>query len=113
MEHALKDPRGASRSVPARDSFHSCSPHLRQVLLQQVQRDDNIQALLEAIVDTFGFAEEADALRDIRPESRQARILEDMLKCVSECAEFIRLYAEDVKVGMSSWSLASSVIINM
>jgi hypothetical protein len=75
---------------------------LHQALIQQVQRDDNIETLLEAILDAFEFAEEADTLRHIRPESSQARILEDMLKCVSECAEFIRSYAEDVNVGMSS-----------
>jgi hypothetical protein len=79
-------------------------------LLQQVQRDDNIQTLLEAIVDAFEFAEEADPLRDIRPESRQAKILEDMLRCVTECAEFITSYAEDVNVGTSSWSLLLAII---
>jgi hypothetical protein len=93
--------------VLSQDMTHStpCSPCLRQALLRQVQRDDNIETLLETILDAFEFAEDADALRDIRPESRQAKILEDMLKCVSECAEFISSYAEDVKVGMSSRSL--------
>jgi hypothetical protein len=91
--------QGGSHSIP-------CSPCLHQALLQQVQRDDNVQTLLEAILDAFEFAEEADTLRDIRPESRQAKILEDMLRCVSECAEFISSYAEDIKVGMSSWSLS-------
>jgi hypothetical protein len=107
MEHALKDPRGAS-PVLSRGMSYSipCSHYLRQALLQQVQRDDNVQTLLEAILDAFEFAEEADTLRDIRPESRQAKILEDMLRCVSECAEFISSYAEDIKVGMSSWSLS-------
>jgi hypothetical protein len=93
------------------NSTLSCSPCC-QALLRQVQRDDNVQTLLEAILDAFEFAEEADALRDIKPESRQAKILEDMLKCVSECAQFISSYAEDVNVGMLSWSL-SLVIINM
>jgi hypothetical protein len=86
------------------DMCHStpfCLPY-RQALLRQVQRDDNIQTLLEAIIDAFEFTEEAETLRDLKPKSRQAKILEDMLKCVSECAEFIGSYAEDVKVGMSS-----------
>jgi hypothetical protein len=109
MEHALKDPRGAP---PCLVSFTlSCSP-CRQVLLQQVQRDENVQTLLVAIVDAFEFAEEADPLRDIRPESRQAKILEEMLRCVTECAEFITSYAADVKVGTSSWSRLL-VIINV
>jgi hypothetical protein len=71
-------------------------------LLKQIQRDNNIQTLLEAIRNAFEFAEEADILRSIKPESRQAKILEQMLECVVECATFIKLYAEDVKVGMSS-----------
>jgi hypothetical protein len=83
----------------------------RQTLLRQVERDGNIQTLLKAIRDAFEFTEAADTLRDIKPESRQATILEDMLKCVSECAQFIRSYAEDVTVGtsgtlgLSRWSL--------
>jgi hypothetical protein len=78
-------------------------------LLQQVQRDGNIQALLEAIRDAFGFAEEAENIRNIKPESRQAKILEEMLECVSECAEFIRSYAEDVNAGTSSCSLSFAI----
>jgi hypothetical protein len=81
-------------------------------LLQQVQRDDNIQTLLEGICDAFEFAEEADTLRNIKPESRQAKILEEMLECVSESAKFIRSYAEDVNLGTSSEPL-SLVIANM
>jgi hypothetical protein len=75
-------------------------------LLKQIQRDNNIQTLLEAIRDAFEFAEEADILQSIKPESKQATILEKMLECVAECATFIRSYAEDVKVGTSSWPLS-------
>jgi hypothetical protein len=71
-------------------------------LLQLVQRDDNVQTLLEAIRDAFELAEEADTLRDIQPESKQAKILHEMLECVSKTAEFIESYARDVQVGMSS-----------
>ena len=76
----------------------------RQILLQQVQRDENIEILLKAIGDAFEFAlaEEADTLKNIKPESKQALILEEMLTCVSECAIFMNTYAEDVRVGMSS-----------
>jgi hypothetical protein len=79
-------------------------------LLQQVQRDDNIETLLEAIRDAFQFAEEADTLRNLRPESSQATILGEMLECVSECARFITSYAEDVKLSMSSWPLSLVII---
>jgi hypothetical protein len=71
-------------------------------LLRQVERDGNVEALLEAIRDGFEFAEEANTLRNIKPESKQAAILEEMLECVTECAEFIRSYAEDVQVGTLS-----------
>jgi hypothetical protein len=83
-----------------------------QTLLQQVERDLNVETLLEVIRDAFEFVEEADTLRNIMPESRQATILEEMLESVSKCAEFIQSYAEDVHVGTSSSSL-SLIAINM
>jgi hypothetical protein len=78
-----------------------CPPCL-QTLVQLVQCDDNIQTLLEAIRDVFELAEEADALKNIWPDSRQAEILCEMLQCVSESAKFIKSYAKDVQVGMSA-----------
>ena len=87
-------------------------PSCHQTLLQQVERDLNIETLLQAIRDVFEFTEEADALRNIMPESRLATIPEEMLECVSKCAEFIRSYAEDVQVGTSVSSI-SLAIINM
>jgi hypothetical protein len=72
-----------------------------QTLLQQVERDDNVRALFEAIRDAFEFTKDADALRSIKSESRQARILEEMLECVSEIGKFIELYAKHVQVGRS------------
>ena len=103
MESSLKDSRGMPTCLVRRDKtpslfFHSCC----QTLLQQVERDNNVQTLLEAIRDAFEFAEEADTLRNINPESRQAAILEEMLECVSECAKFITSYAGDVQIGTSS-----------
>jgi hypothetical protein len=74
----------------------------RQTLLKQVERDDNVRTLLEAIRDAFEFSNDARALRDIQPESKQVKILEDMLRRVSEFCKFIESYAEDVKVG--TWS---------
>jgi hypothetical protein len=35
--------------------------------------------------------------------STQAKILDEMLECVSECSKFIISYAKDVEVG--TWSL--------
>jgi hypothetical protein len=81
--------------------IQSASPRF-QTLLQQVQRDANVRTLFEAIRDAFEFERDADALRNINPESRQARILEEMLQCVSEIGKFIELYARHVQVGKSS-----------
>jgi hypothetical protein len=75
-------------------------------LLKQVERDGNVETLLEAIREGFEFAEEADTLRNIKPESQQTAILREMLECVTECAKFIRSYAEDVQVGTLSWPLS-------
>jgi hypothetical protein len=54
------------------------------------------------ICDAFEIANEADVLRNMESASTQAKILDEMLECVSECAEFIKSYAEDVQVGMSA-----------
>jgi hypothetical protein len=70
--------------------------------LKQVERDGNVETLLVTIRDAFEFAEEADTLKNIKPESKQAAILEEMLECVTECAKFITSYAEDVQAGTLS-----------
>jgi hypothetical protein len=104
MESALKGPRGASPCLSEYMDRYLLT--LRQNLLQQVQCDESVETLLETIRDVFEFAEEADNLRNINPGSKQATILEEMLECVSECARFIKSYAEDVQVGMLSWLLS-------
>jgi hypothetical protein len=73
-----------------------------QTVLHQFQLDDNVRTLLTVIRDTFEFAKDADVLTSIRQGSTQAKILEEMLQCVSESAEFIESYAKDVEVGTSS-----------
>jgi hypothetical protein len=75
-------------------------------LLQQFKRDDNVRKLLTAIRDGFEFAKEAEVLRSIQPGSKQAKILDEMLQCVSGCAEFIESYAKDAAVGTLSWPLS-------
>jgi hypothetical protein len=80
----------------------SFSSSRRQTLIHQFRRDDNVRALLEAIRDAFEIAKEADVLKDMEPASTQAKILDEMLECVSECSKFIISYAKDVEVG--TWS---------
>jgi hypothetical protein len=81
-------------------TFTFFSSH-HQTLLHQFERDDNVRTLLQAIRDAFGIANEADILRNLKPASTQANILDEMLECVSECATFIISYAEDVQVRTS------------
>jgi hypothetical protein len=102
MVFALKGPRGAALCVVGiHRTFILFLPRC-QTLLQQVQRDDNVRTLFQAIRDAFEFAEDANALRNMKPDSRQARILEEMLQCVLEIGKFIELYAKHVGVGKSS-----------
>jgi hypothetical protein len=82
-----------------------------QTLLQQVQRDDSVQSLFEAICDAFEFAKDSDVLRRISSESLQAKILEDMLERVSEISKFIESYARDLQAGLCGPELLF-VIIN-
>jgi hypothetical protein len=110
MELALKDPRGTSPCVVRYEVFTLFSLRF-QTLIQQVQRDGSVQTLFEAIRDAFEFARDADALRNINPESRQARILEEMLQCVSKIGTFIELYAKHVQVGESSLPLSLVIVI--
>jgi hypothetical protein len=81
-------------------------------LLNQFQRDENVRTLLEAIRDAFEFSKEADILRNIQPASKQAKILDEMLQCVTRSAEFIVSYTKDVQVGTSSTRPLSSLPAN-
>ncbi|KAH9033691.1 hypothetical protein EDB83DRAFT_1828164 [Lactarius deliciosus] len=66
-----------------------------KTLLEQFQRDDNIGTLLDAMRDTFDFANQEERFKAIGPDSRQAQILTLMLQHVCNCCDFIRSYAED------------------
>jgi len=65
------------------------------MFLEQYQRDNNVQTLLEAMHDAFDFAHHEDTLKSIKPQSEQARILTLMLQDVCSCCDFIQSYARD------------------
>ncbi|KAH9038972.1 hypothetical protein EDB85DRAFT_362508 [Lactarius pseudohatsudake] len=65
------------------------------ILLEQYERDDNVQTLLDAMHDAFDFTQHEDTLKSIKPDSRQAEILTTMLRDVCSCSDFIRSYAKD------------------
>jgi hypothetical protein len=104
MESILKNSRGECPCFVGGHghSFSFIFSLHYQTLLLQFQRDDNVRTLLTAIRDAFEFAKDADTLTNIQQGSTQAKILEEMLQCVSESAEFIESYAKDVQVGTSS-----------
>jgi len=81
-----------------------------QTFLIQVQRDENIQALLDAIYNAFDFTQEADPLKNIIPHSKQGRILALMLQHACHCGDFIKSYAQDVQFCMSTSSISSAVL---
>ena len=83
-----------------------------QTLLEQYQRDDNVQTLLQAMHDAFDFAHHEDTLKSIKPQSEQARILTLMLQDVCSCCDFIQSYAKDSQFCMSS-SSAPLAFVNM
>ena len=79
----------------------------------QVQRDEQIQALLNAIHDAFDFTQEADSLKDVTSQSKQGHTLMLMLRHVCCCSDFIQSYAQDVQFCTSSPSSVSLVIVKM
>jgi hypothetical protein len=111
--YTLKDPWGVCPHLGEGYGTFTFFAPCNQTLLNQFQRDDNVRTLLEAIRNAFEFSKEADILRNIQPASKQAKILDEMLQCVTRSAEFIESYAKDVQVGTSSWPLSSLLIINL
>jgi hypothetical protein len=75
-----------------------------QTLLEQYERDGNVQTLLEAMHDAFDFAHHEDTLESIKPQSEQAGILTLMLQDVCSCCDFIQSYAKDSQFCTSSSS---------
>ena len=80
--------------------------------MTQVQRDEKVQALLNAIHDAFDFTQEAEPLKNLTPQSKQRDILMQILQHVCHCSDFIQSYARDDKFRTSSSSV-SLVIVNL
>ncbi|KAF8258079.1 hypothetical protein EI94DRAFT_1202638 [Lactarius quietus] len=66
-----------------------------KTLLEQFQRDGNIQTLLVAMRDAFDFTNQEDAFKAIERVPKQAQILTLMLQHVCSCCDFIQSYAKD------------------
>ena len=81
-----------------------------QTFLKQVQRDERIQALLDAIHDAFDFAQEAAPLKNVTSQSKQGNILMLMLQHVCCCSDFIQSYAKDTEFRMSPSVLLLAIL---
>jgi hypothetical protein len=80
--------------------------------LTQLNRDKNVQALLDAIHDAFDFTQEAGPLKNVTPKSKQGHILMLMLQHVCRCGDFIQSYAKDIQF-CTSYYYASLAFVNM
>ena len=76
----------------------------RQTLLEQYQRDRNVQTLVDALHDALDFAHDKDTLKSIKLHSKQAQILTGMLKDICDGRKFIQSYTEDSQRTLSSFS---------
>ncbi|KAI0258783.1 hypothetical protein BC834DRAFT_1036205, partial [Gloeopeniophorella convolvens] len=77
-----------------------------KTLLAQVERDENVKALLAAIHDAFDLAHDANSFDDHIRQSTQREILMAMLKHVCACGEFIQTYAKDTQFWGRLWKNA-------
>ncbi|KAH8993506.1 hypothetical protein EDB92DRAFT_410865 [Lactarius akahatsu] len=80
---------------PIAKMAHGLLSAIPRTLLEQFQRDYNIQTLLVAMHDGFSFANQEARFKAIRRDSRQAQILTLMLQHVCNCCDFIQSYAKD------------------
>ncbi|KAH9055563.1 hypothetical protein EDB87DRAFT_1824562 [Lactarius vividus] len=80
---------------PIAKMAHGLLSAIPKTVLEQFQRDDNVQTLLVAVHDAFDFANQEDRFKAIQHDSRQAQILTLMLQHVCNCCDFIQSYAKD------------------
>ncbi|KAI0259286.1 hypothetical protein BC834DRAFT_962373, partial [Gloeopeniophorella convolvens] len=77
-----------------------------KTLLAQVERDENVKALLAAMHDAFDLAHDANAFESHIRQSTQREILMAMLKHVCACGEFVQTYANDIQFWRRLWKNA-------
>jgi hypothetical protein len=83
------------------------------MILEQYERDDNVNSLFRAMHDAFDFSRHEDTLKSIKPESEQARILTLMLQDVCTCCDFIQSYASEKDSKFCASSSISLTFVNM
>ncbi|PPQ71279.1 hypothetical protein CVT25_001421, partial [Psilocybe cyanescens] len=78
----------------AQMAWHALSS-VPKLLLAQLEHDENVQALVDAMRSTFDLAQAEDLLKAIKPNSNQALVLKVMLRHIKICSEVIKRSAED------------------
>ncbi|KAI0257909.1 hypothetical protein BC834DRAFT_848238 [Gloeopeniophorella convolvens] len=68
-----------------------------RTILAQVERDENVKALVLAMSDALDLARDASAFENNIRDSAQREILMDMLTHACTCSKFIQKYAENTQ----------------
>ncbi|KAI0258677.1 hypothetical protein BC834DRAFT_847215 [Gloeopeniophorella convolvens] len=68
-----------------------------RTILAQVERDENVKALVLAMHDALDLARDASAFENNIRDSAQREILMDMLTHACTCSKFIQKYAENTQ----------------
>ena len=62
------------------------------MIRKQIERDDKVRSLVEAIEKTYAFTQEAEPIKKVES---QGNILRQLLLQTAECAKFIVQYADE------------------
>ena len=84
----------------------------RQAILAQVERDENIKALLQDIHDVFDLGKLAHSLKTVKSDSKQVQLLTDMFRHVCNCGDLIQSYGKHRQFCMSSFP-KSFLVLNL
>ncbi|KAI0259563.1 hypothetical protein BC834DRAFT_612087 [Gloeopeniophorella convolvens] len=74
-----------------------------KMIFAQVERDENVKALVLAIHDALDLARDASAFESSIQDSAQRDILMAMLTHACDCGEFIHTYAKDTQFWKRLW----------
>ncbi|KAI0262455.1 hypothetical protein BC834DRAFT_389057 [Gloeopeniophorella convolvens] len=74
-----------------------------KTIFDQVERDENVKALVLAMHDALDLARDASAFESNIQDSAQRKIVMDMVIHARICGEFIQTYAKDTQFSTRLW----------
>ncbi|KAI0258821.1 hypothetical protein BC834DRAFT_962945, partial [Gloeopeniophorella convolvens] len=74
-----------------------------KTFLVQIERDDNVRKLLQAIHDAFDLLDNAKFLKNTVPNSKQTQVLLTMMRHICDCAYLIQTYARNERFRERLW----------